>query len=225
MSTAERRRREREQRREAIISAAELVFYDRGYTDARMDDIAARAQLSKGALYQYFKSKEDLLLAVTLRWRGLLLDAFTAELSQRRSGIAQVRALLRRTMEFLTDHPERVRLMLQVMAGGPFEPDRDSETFSATRERGMRLFERMAEAVEQGKQDGTLRRDLDPMMLFLHLWGSAIGVAIEVQFARIDPETEIIERELGFSLDSILPSFVDFFTDALRPRAAGGGHE
>lgn len=198
------------------------MFYGSGYGDARMEDIAARAELSKGALYQYFRSKDDLLLAVTLRWRNLLLDAFSAELSQRRSGIEQVRGLMERVVEFLADHPERVRLMMQVLTG-TFEPDRESALFAETRERGMRLVTQLTEAVERGKRDGTLRADLNPMLLFMHFWGGALGVALELQFARIDPETETIEGEMGFDFDQLLPTFVDFFVDAVRAPNADTG--
>ena len=47
-------------RRRAVLNAALDEFFERGFTAARMDDIARRAGLSKGALYLYFDSKEEL---------------------------------------------------------------------------------------------------------------------------------------------------------------------
>jgi AcrR family transcriptional regulator len=47
-----------------ILEAAEEVFVRNGFESAQMDEIAARAERSKGAVYLHFKSKEDLFLAL-----------------------------------------------------------------------------------------------------------------------------------------------------------------
>ncbi|MBN1313161.1 MAG: TetR/AcrR family transcriptional regulator [Anaerolineae bacterium] len=53
-----------EERKEQIIQAAINVFARRGIHEARMDDIVAETGLSKGALYWYFKSKDDIISAI-----------------------------------------------------------------------------------------------------------------------------------------------------------------
>lgn len=47
-----------------IIDAAELIFTTRGFTAARMDDIAERAGVAKGTLYLYFSSKQELFVSL-----------------------------------------------------------------------------------------------------------------------------------------------------------------
>lgn len=53
-----------EERKHQIMNAAEEVFSKKGFDDARMDDIAEETGLSKGTLYLYFKSKDDLIVAI-----------------------------------------------------------------------------------------------------------------------------------------------------------------
>lgn len=53
-----------EERKAQIINAAEDVFTQKGFNEARMDDIADETGLSKGTLYLYFKSKDDLIIAI-----------------------------------------------------------------------------------------------------------------------------------------------------------------
>ncbi len=53
-----------EERKSQILNAAEEVFTKKGFDEARMDDIAEQTGLSKGTLYLYFKSKEDLIFAI-----------------------------------------------------------------------------------------------------------------------------------------------------------------
>lgn len=53
-----------DERKVQIINAAEEVFTKKGFDEARMDDIAEETGLSKGTLYLYFKSKDDLIIAM-----------------------------------------------------------------------------------------------------------------------------------------------------------------
>ena len=62
MNPQERKRQERQARRHRIQDAARPVFFERGFARTSIEDIAKQAQLSVGAIYLYFKSKEDLTL-------------------------------------------------------------------------------------------------------------------------------------------------------------------
>ena len=61
-------------RRNQILDAATTVFVRQGFQHARMDDIVEESGLSKGTLYWYFKSKEDIINAILHR-------LFTGELA------------------------------------------------------------------------------------------------------------------------------------------------
>ena len=53
-----------QERKTQILNAAENIFSAKGFEEARMDDIAGETGLSKGTLYLYFKSKEELIIAL-----------------------------------------------------------------------------------------------------------------------------------------------------------------
>ncbi|MFZ5618133.1 MAG: TetR/AcrR family transcriptional regulator [Pseudomonadota bacterium] len=74
-------RRRAEARPDEILDAALAVFTEKGFDAARVDDIAGRAGLSKGAIYLYFDSKEALL-------RGLI-DREVAPAAQRLKALAE----------------------------------------------------------------------------------------------------------------------------------------
>ena len=57
-------KRRKTDRPDEIIAAAMAAFAEKGFAAARLDDIAARAGVSKGALYLYFATKEDIFRAV-----------------------------------------------------------------------------------------------------------------------------------------------------------------
>ena len=75
--TAERRR---QQTREYLLQAAAQVFAERGFHAATLDEVAAAAGFTKGAVYSNFKNKEDLFLA-------LLEDAYAREMTALRATI------------------------------------------------------------------------------------------------------------------------------------------
>lgn len=56
--------RRKNARPQELLAAALTLFVDRGYAATRLDDVAARAGVSKGTLYLYFSGKEDLFRAV-----------------------------------------------------------------------------------------------------------------------------------------------------------------
>ena len=71
-------RRRKEARPSEIVAAALDVFAEKGFAAARLDDIAARAGVSKGALYLYFETKQDLFQAVVRETISPNLDQVAA---------------------------------------------------------------------------------------------------------------------------------------------------
>jgi AcrR family transcriptional regulator len=63
-SSSPKWRRRKEDRPAEIIAAAYAVFADKGFAAAKLDEIAARAGVSKGALYLYFETKQEIFEAV-----------------------------------------------------------------------------------------------------------------------------------------------------------------
>jgi len=60
-------RRRKADRPDEIVSAAMAVFAEKGFAAAKLDEIARRAGVSKGAVYLYFETKEDIFRAVVER--------------------------------------------------------------------------------------------------------------------------------------------------------------
>jgi AcrR family transcriptional regulator len=73
-------RRRPEARPSEVLDAAQAVFTEKGFAAARMDDVARRAGLSKGALYLYFPSKEALFVALVRRFAETAVEVLAARL-------------------------------------------------------------------------------------------------------------------------------------------------
>ena len=175
MGVAERRWREKEQRRNTIMDAAERVFFAKGADNATMEEVAESAELSKGLLYHYFKNKHDLCHAIVHRGLRILRQFFVRAIHNNELGIAQVRAIGEGYIQFSREYPNYFNLMAW------FEAERgendNPESFEmACEEEGGQVLQLVAQAVQNGINDGSIRADLDPMITAMILWGQTHGL-------------------------------------------------
>lgn len=75
-----KRERRKEARPRELLDAALALFVEKGFTATRAEEVAARAGVSKGTLFLYFQSKEDLFKAVIRENIGSLFPAWNEEL-------------------------------------------------------------------------------------------------------------------------------------------------
>ncbi len=112
------------QRRAQILAAAAQVFAQRGFHGARMDDIVRQSGLSKGAVYWYFRSKEEIILSILERLMRRELEGLKAHLEgqgpvrerllaftdQSLGEIVAMRELLPITLEFFASAPRDAKV-------------------------------------------------------------------------------------------------------------------
>ncbi|GAA2041803.1 TetR/AcrR family transcriptional regulator [Catenulispora yoronensis] len=120
-----RKRMPRAEREQQILAAAEEVFAERGFQATSMDEVSLRVGVSKPMLYEYFTSKEGLLLACVARIRA---DLHTATLEAVAKAEADgPRAVLEAGLEAYFDFADRhgrawaVLLNESVIIAGPAE--------------------------------------------------------------------------------------------------------
>ncbi len=83
-----------EERRTQILEAAMAVFARQGFDQARMDDIAQEARLSKGALYLYYKSKDAIISAILQLFFSLVMKKLRGFLENEEQGSVREQLLL-----------------------------------------------------------------------------------------------------------------------------------
>lgn len=161
--------RDPERTRAAILAAATREFAAQGFGSARVDAIAARAQINKRMLYHYFGNKEDLYLAVledsyrAIRSaeRELHLDELPPEEGMRR--------LVTFTWEYFLENPEFLSLLNteNLMQARHLRRSRRIEELHSP------LVGVLAEALERGARAGQFRSDVDAVQLYITI--AALG--------------------------------------------------
>jgi AcrR family transcriptional regulator len=175
MGIAERRQREKDRRRNDIVDAAERIFFSQGLENATMDDVAEEAELSKGTLYIYFKSKEDLYLAITKRGLDILTAMFEKAAAKTSLGIEKIYAIGQAYRDFSKKHTDYFQAMayfdLRIK-----EISDESPNAKRSIQQGEKVLTICAEAIQCGIEDGTIRSDIDPQKAAIVLWGQTNGI-------------------------------------------------
>lgn len=158
-------------KRRAILAAATEVFLQNGYLGASMDEVAAKAAVSKQTVYKQFEDKEHLFAEIVLGATDRVADEFVqscvASLDQAtdaRQGLHEL------GQAFLTNlmRPDVLRLRRLIMA----EADRFPQTCGAWFERGFQqTLLRIGEAMRRLAERGLLGELPDPTLVAYHFAG------------------------------------------------------
>ncbi len=116
--SALRRMREKEQRYNTVLKAAETLFARKGYHQTSIEEIADLAEVSTGAVYFYFKNKEDLLIKIMQEIGIFLREWLGKELEKSRptfDGFSQVAVAFLR--DFCVNYPEKITIFFRESVG------------------------------------------------------------------------------------------------------------
>jgi AcrR family transcriptional regulator len=202
----ERKAQERQARRRRIQEAARTVFAERGYAGASIELIARAAQLSVGAIYLYFRSKEDLYVSLIED----TLTVFDVEMAQVREQV-EVSSRLRETWAILVRWAERDAegpRILRLLAQPSIRPQLSDEVVAAVSSGIGRIQDHIGACVADGIHAGMYRQvnareiaDLAWSVLLGSLDAAEmqtnLGLAGEPLTARTDRALGLVESALA----------------------------
>lgn len=169
----ERKAQERQARRRRIQEAARTVFTERGYAGASIELIARAAQLSVGAIYLYFRSKEDLYVSLIED----TLTVFDVEMAQVREQ-SEVASRLRDTWNILVrwseKDPEGPRI-LRLLAQPAIRPQLSDEVVAAVSAGIGRVQEHLGACVADGIHAGIYREQANAREVADLAWSVLLG--------------------------------------------------
>ncbi len=175
-----RKKREKDQRIEGILSAAKKVFFSKGYQKTTMDEIAFEAEISKPTIYQYFRTKDELYSALMLPFLeefGRSFEAIAARLEGKgyTRGRAFVKDIFRAFTRSYEAAPDSLRVANTFFQHADLIGELSESTRAIISERGRRDFE-LARQVLRSAADRGLIRNRDPYALSDIIWGMLLGI-------------------------------------------------
>jgi AcrR family transcriptional regulator len=177
MGVKERKEREKIQRKQLILEAAQKVFFTKGLMETTMDDIARESELAKGTLYLYFKSKEEIQFEVSLIGANLLTSRMKSVIQDKLSGLENLLRIGWEFIRFSVEEKDFFNLFL-------FFQNLDLSTLGLPQESVENYFLKYSpfkliiDLVGRGMKDGSLRNDLDVTDVATTLWSNILGLLI-----------------------------------------------
>jgi AcrR family transcriptional regulator len=150
-----RKERELQFRIGLVLDAAEEVFGESSFADASVDDIAHRAEISVGTLYNLFHSKDDIYRAVVSRAQTNFFQHMEGQVAKARGPRDQIHAVVTYFFEHFSRYNRQFRHYVAASNGFQWElkSQLEHEAFDAQRE----FMKRVVRLCEQGMEQGVFK--------------------------------------------------------------------
>jgi AcrR family transcriptional regulator len=198
-----KKRERRDTRPQEIVDAAFEEFATHGYAATKIEDVAARARVSKGLPYLYFKTKEELFKAVV---RSVITSHFDVIREQMEQTDLPVEAFLKGPfLAFVQElvSSKRAFIARLLIAEGHKHPELTAFYYEQVVSRGIATITRLIErGIERGEFKPTPLRDY-PQLLFAPVLTAIIWRGL-------------FERHRHLDTDGLLRTNIELLTDAIR---------
>ncbi|MCF8054621.1 MAG: TetR/AcrR family transcriptional regulator [Deltaproteobacteria bacterium] len=204
MAVSARRRKAREIKRGAIIKAARSLFLAKGFSDVTVDAIAKKVDISKGAFYLHFKSKDEIYVSVL----SSEIERFCRTTSEIQlspdSAKSAMKELAAAYVDFFLDEPEIFRIFISFMLFIDKKSKHHEQLYKLV-EQARRAIKLVEDIIDKGIASGEFSSSLDRQLLLNAIWGLLNGIInLYIFVARRDEHREKIKKTVSCGLDAIL---------------------
>jgi AcrR family transcriptional regulator len=172
--------------RKTIVEASMKLFAQRGYHGTSVAQIAEATGLTKGALYWYFKGKEDLFLnvldCIKKTWQETIMNRVEAS----DGVIGKLSELFDATSEMVASSTNPYSLHLFLVSAGAQPEMREFE--DAIKDAYAGYVKTLADTLRQGQEDGEIRRDVAAESAAVGIIGCLEGIVLQ---ARLYPPATV----------------------------------
>ena len=160
-----------------IIESAERIFAERGFHQTTIADISVASGVHEASIFQYFKTKENLLLSIPERHLRLSLAGITEHLQGMKGAEPKIRKLMWHQLRDLSTNRDYTSILLRELRTLPaFYQSSSYEMI-----RSYRAF--AVSAIREGMSDGELAPDLEPALVLEMIFGAIDSVVLRWVFS------------------------------------------
>jgi TetR/AcrR family transcriptional regulator len=205
MGAKERREREREQRKSHILDTARALLLEKGLNATSVNQIAKRSELSVGAIYFYFKDKEELFAALQVEGLELLHQTICQAVEIESPPEEKIRSIALAYLRFSEEHKNYFDIINYFLTSPEtiFPPDLKNKIDS----HGNASIFTLTTAIREGIDCGQFKA-VDPRRQAIILWSTFLGM---IQLRKL--EKTILAKD---EYQSLYMEALDRFLDGLR---------
>ena len=193
-----------------ILSAAKILFIEKGILQTTVDDIAKKADCSKSTIYVYFKSKDEIFDCIVLEYFILLKDEISKAIQNTSEFPESFFAIGNAIAKFYNEHPF---YMDSILGEVKFSEDETNSVLFQLFETGEQLMELIANYLKTCIANGHIRNDFASLVQTTFvLWGGVAGLVAMahkkekyIMYRMGTSKEEYIQNGFNFLLQSMLP--------------------
>ncbi|MCD4651056.1 MAG: TetR/AcrR family transcriptional regulator [Candidatus Cloacimonetes bacterium] len=201
--------REKKKKINAIISAAEKIFFEKGFHRATIEEIAALAGMAKGTIYNYFSSKSELCLAICHTIMRRLKNRFLRISESKQTGLVCLLELIDDNYRYFKRYPKHFQV-IQTFAMHRNECDSSREMFREMQNEIDAINSIFVQVIKEGQKDGSISKRYGAEILAATLWGNVTGILIRQPIVTLKKE-----KNFAFLPDDIQATVRLLFSTAL----------
>jgi AcrR family transcriptional regulator len=196
MGTKERKEREKNSRRQQIQESAKKLFLRKGFRSTTIGDIAKETELSTGAIYQYFKSKDELYASMNLESLQCTIDKVeTIHKNQRLSPEKKILKIKNALYKIFLNDPSLLRVIFHVQLEDTLA-GLDKKLLNQLNEAGRKMMRLLASVYQDGVRNGDFSEGHGMAHADI-MWGTFAGLMIwEEAKRRINPKKDFLKPTL-----------------------------
>lgn len=212
MGTKERKEREKARRKEQILDAAIQLISTQGFEQTTMDEIAEKAELSKGTLYLYFRDKNALFLAIKKRGLTQMHRKFSEILQQDLNGARLVKRMAGMFIEQIKEHGVFTKALALYKTNLQLQDNIYSEECSQLE---LDLLMLLTRALQIGIQDGSIRTSTEPKVLALQITFQMKGI-LNFYMTSTNQQISRIMDQNNITLSDMMGQFMNVHLNQLE---------
>ena len=212
-----RREREKEQRRLAIMNAAEKLFLSKGFENTTMKQIANKAELGKGTLYNYYNSKDELYISIGIKAYSLIIKYTKQFTEKEKPGLKQLMAVGYAYYEFSKDYPNYISIFHDIASRLPDIISKQESELSKTEKEYLNLSntyrDTFIKILNDAVKNEAIRADKNPFIIGYVLSTITRGIIEDLTQSK-----DRVKKIFKLDPDDVIDFTFEIIGDGLKPR-------
>ncbi|MBQ2034462.1 MAG: TetR/AcrR family transcriptional regulator [Peptococcaceae bacterium] len=175
---------EKANKRELILAAAREIFGEKGYHSTTSEEIAKKAGVGKGTIYQYFESKQDIFLQMHMQYLKQYSENVVALIQENSTFEENLRRIIRYHLDNLQD---LIQFGVQFMSRMQTDETKCTENHAVMEEVKKQLGVEQYKLFDVAKERGEII-DVNPQLLITCFSGMCVGIAHMVGMRELSAE-------------------------------------
>lgn len=195
-----------ETRRQQILLAAEIVLLKEGIENFTIDQVISHAQIAKGTVYKYYKSRDHLFAEMSVKSVDMLFTSFKSAIVGIDSNIEKIEAVIKSCYQFYRNYPQYYGLLSY------FErADISANEQQQYMEISMQLQVFIEKIIDEGKSSGEITTSVSAKFIDFIIWSSTVGM---IQF--IENKKNLIPDFKAVNQQHLINDFAKLITAGLK---------